>query len=87
MTATTTLRIETLQTDLKDIIARLRLGETITLVAPDGDPLAILVSLKKQAKPMSQPEWLAKWQSLVKEVDRKWQGDKSAIEILSEMRR
>ena len=87
MAATATLPVELLQSDLKELIARLHVGETVTLTASDGAPLAVLISLKAKPKPLSQSEWLAKWQTLSKEIDRHWKSDKSAVEILSEMRR
>ena len=87
MAATATLPVELLQSDLKELIARLHVGETVTLTASDGAPLAVLVSLKAKPKPLSQSEWLAKWQALSQEIDRHWKSDKSAVEILSEMRR
>ena len=32
-------------------------------------------------------EWLRQWRALGEEIDREWKSDKSAAEIISEMRR
>jgi len=36
---------------------------------------------------LSVPEWRQAWEMLALEVDLAWQGEKSALEVLSEMRR
>ena len=74
--------------NLKDLLERLRLGETVTLVGPDGVPLAILVSLRSapaESKPV--PDWEARWDALAEKVSQAWKSEKSATEILAEMRR
>ena len=79
--------------NLKGLLSELSLGETVTLADEDGTPLALLVSLKSEAAP-TQPiseqsisEWRAQMESLAKEVDAAWPGEKSALEELAEMRR
>ncbi len=82
------LPVDAAENQLKNLLRRLRLGETITLVAPDGAPLAILISLNPASAPtLSVPEWQSQWQTLSEEISRAWKGDKSAVEALSEMRR
>lgn len=85
--------IETAERNLKGLLAELSLGETVTLADSEGTPLALLVSLKSEAA-LTQPileqtisEWRAQMESLAKEVDTAWLGEKSALEELEEMRR
>jgi antitoxin (DNA-binding transcriptional repressor) of toxin-antitoxin stability system len=85
--------LETAEQNLKGLLAQLSLGETVTLADEDGNPLALLVSLKAEsadlqlASEQSDFEWRAQMESLAEEVDAAWQGDKSALEELAEMRR
>ena len=86
--AVMTMPVETAERDLKQLLERLRLGETVTLVNSDGTPLACLVSLKPapiEAEPIS--DWEARWDALARKVSQTWKGDQSAVEILGEMRR
>jgi hypothetical protein len=80
--------IETAEGDLRRLLAQLRLGETIMLVGSSGVPEALLVSLKSAPdRPLSTPDWEARWDALVGKVNQAWKGDKSALETLTEMRR
>jgi len=83
-----TVPVETAERDLKDLLEQLHLGETITLVSPEGTPLALVVSLKPppvEVEPAS--DWEARWDALTQKVSQAWKSDKSAVEILTEMRR
>ncbi len=87
-TTSVTVPVETAGRDLKQLLERLRWGETITLVSSEGTPLAVVVSLKSssvEGEPVS--DWDARWDELVRGVSRVWKSDKSAVEILTEMRR
>lgn len=80
--------IETAEHDLRNLLEQLRLGETVTLVSSEGAPLALLVSLKpapSKAEPDS--DWDARWDALAHQVSLAWKSEKSAVEILAEMRR
>jgi len=80
--------IEAAKHNLEDLLERLHLGETITLVSSEGTPLAVIVSLKPapvEAEPAS--DWEARWDALAQKVSRAWKSEKSAVEILTEMRR
>ena len=80
--------VETAEQDLRSLLARLRLGETITLVDAEGLPEALLVSLRAaSSQPQSAVDWEARWDALARKVGQAWQSDKSAQEILAEMRR
>ncbi len=83
-----TVPIETAERNLRSLLERLRLGETATLVSSTGAPEALLVSLKANAdKPQSALEWDAQWDALSERVTQAWRSEKSAVEILTEMRR
>lgn len=36
---------------------------------------------------VEKDEWTEEWEALAQEIDKAWKSDKSALEILSEMRR
>jgi antitoxin (DNA-binding transcriptional repressor) of toxin-antitoxin stability system len=83
-----TVPVETAERDLQHLLERLHLGETITLVSSEGMPLAVVVSLKPapaEVEPAS--DWEARWDALAQKVSQAWKSDKSAVEILMEMRR
>jgi len=85
---TTTLTVETAQRNLKDLLTQLHLGETLTLTGAEGKPLAVLISLEtSSAKTPMVSDWNARWDVLAQEIGSAWQSDKSAVEILAEMRR
>jgi antitoxin (DNA-binding transcriptional repressor) of toxin-antitoxin stability system len=74
--------------DLKSLLSELALGETVTLADADGKPLALLVSLNPELpRPVPDPDWIKKWDALAKEIDEAWQGEKTGLEELAEMRR
>lgn len=80
--------VETAEHDLRSLLAQLKLGETITLVSSKGVPEALLVSLKAApSQPQSLVDWEARWDTLARKIGQAWKSDKSAQEILTEMRR
>jgi antitoxin (DNA-binding transcriptional repressor) of toxin-antitoxin stability system len=80
--------VETAQNDLRSLLEQLELGETITLVSPEGVPEALLVSLKAvPSQPHSLADWEKRWDALARKIGQAWKSDKSAEEILAEMRR
>ena len=80
--------VETAQDDLRSLLEQLKLGETITLVSPEGVPEALLVSLKAApSQPQSSVDWEARWDALTRKIGQAWKSNKSAQEILTEMRR
>jgi hypothetical protein len=88
-----TLPIETAERDLRGLLEELTLGETVTLVGSEGVPQALLVSLRSAlAKPVlretqAESDWEARWDALAQQVSDAWQSEKSAVELLTEMRR
>jgi len=74
--------------NLEELLRRLPFGESITLIGPEGRPVALLVSLKTaKAVPKPVSDWDARMDELAQKVSRAWKGEKSAVEVLSEMRR
>ena len=74
--------------NLEKLIEGLSLGESITLIGPEGCPVALLVSLNPGTtakKP--DADWDARMDGLARKVCRAWKGERSAVEVLSEMRR
>ena len=83
-----TVPIEAAQKDLEHLLDELQLGETVTLVGSEGVPQAVLISLKATAvKPQSISDWDARWDALAQKISQAWNSDKSAVEVLTEMRR
>ena len=83
-----TVPIETAERDLRNLLERLQLGDTVTLVGSEGVPEALLVSLKSApAKLQPLPDWEMRWDALTRRVSQAWKSEKSAVEILTEMRR
>jgi hypothetical protein len=83
-----TLPIETAERDLRSLLEELNLGETVTLIGSEGMPQALLVSLKPLLRETeAEADWEARWAALARQVSDAWQSEKSAVELLSEMRR
>lgn len=83
-----TLPIETAERDLRRLLEELNLGETVTLIGSEGMPQALLVSLKPVLRETeAEADWEARWDALARQVSDAWQSEKSAVELLSEMRR
>lgn len=83
-----TLPIETAERDLRGLLEELNLGDTVTLIGSEGKPEALLVSLKPVLRETEEEaNWEARWDTLARQVSDAWQSEKSAVELLSEMRR
>jgi prevent-host-death family protein len=84
----TSVSLETAKHNLEGLLEKLHLGETVTLVNSEGTPVAVLISLKSTPnKPQLVSDWMAEWDALAQKISRAWKSDKSAVEILTEMRR
>ena len=81
-----TIPIEATKRNLDSLLQQLHTGDTISLTSPDGQLVAVLV-LVKSAPKMQASDWQVRWDALAKRISHSWQGDKSALEILREMRR
>ena len=75
--------------NLEKLLKGLSFGESITLTGPEGGPVALLVSLKpgKIVQKSAAIDWDARMDELARKVSCAWKGEKSAVDILSEMRR
>ena len=73
--------------NLEEILSKLSPGETATLIDPEGKPMAVLVPLKSSEDAAKGIDWDAEWEAMAKEIDLAWKSKKSALEILTEMRR
>jgi len=79
--------VDSAKKNLEDILAKLSPGETATLIGPGGRPMAVLVPLRSSEDVAAEINWDAEWQALAREIDSAWKSEKSALEILAEMRR
>jgi hypothetical protein len=70
------------------LLEKLNLGESVTLVGSEGVPQALLVSLKPVLRETQvEADSDVRWEALARQVSEAWQSKKSAVELLSEMRR
>ena len=83
---TQSITIETAKRNLDALIEQMRTGDTITLTKSDGEPVAVIMPMETAQK-MEASEWQARWDAMVEKVSRSWTSDKSALEVLQEMRR
>jgi antitoxin (DNA-binding transcriptional repressor) of toxin-antitoxin stability system len=85
---TEAVSVKNAQCKLEELLLRLPFGESITLTGRDGRPVALLVSLK-QGRSAQTPvsDWDARMDELAQKISRAWKGEKSGIDVLSEMRR
>jgi len=82
--------VEAAKKNLENILTRLSPGETATLIGPKGRPLAVLVPLsisESGVEREADEEWDEEWDDLGCQIDAAWKSEKSALEILLEMRR
>ena len=79
--------VDSAKKNLENILARLSPGETATLIGPEGRPMAVLVPLRYSEDIAKEIDWDEQWQALAQRIDSAWKSKKSALQILSEMRR
>ena len=82
------IRLKSAGRNLEKLLEGLSLGESITLIGPEGCPVALLVSLNP-GNIVKKPDvdWDARMDDLARKVSRAWKGERSAVDVLSEMRR
>ena len=74
--------------ELKDLVERLPPGESVTLCDANGEAVALLVSVRSETPDgTASSSWWARWDALAERIARNWKSEKSAVEIVSEMRR
>ena len=80
--------IKNAECNLEELLEGLSLGESITLIGPEGGPVALLISLRPgKIMQKSAIDWDTRMDDLARKVSRSWRGEKSAVDVLSEMRR
>jgi len=57
------------------------------IITQRGEPVAVLLPVDAAPPPADPDEVWARLEALGQEIARNWQSEKSAVEILSEMRR
>lgn len=84
----TDISIEAAGPLLREAVGHLRPGEKVNLIGPDGKQIAVVMSLSREAEgPLSPDEWLARLDARAERIGKAWKSEKSAVEIISEMRR
>jgi len=84
----TEISIDALGPQLRELLDRLPAGEPVTVLGTDGKPVAILYPVKPHQEPaMSDEEWFAEVEEMAKRISKAWKSEKTALEVLSEMRR
>ena len=83
----TDVSVEAATHRLEKLLESMELGQTVRVIGPAGEPLALVVSLRGgQAAAKDGQDWDAEWDALAEKVGKAWKSEKSAVEIISEMR-
>ncbi|MBM4031035.1 MAG: hypothetical protein FJ291_04535 [Planctomycetes bacterium] len=84
----TSVSVEAMGPELRQLIELLPEGETVEILGDAGEQVALLLTVKQGSEmPLSPDEWLAELDALAEEIGRAWKSEKSAVELVSEMRR
>jgi len=84
----TSISIDATGPKLKELLEHLPKGETVSILGSDGEPMAVVIPAEPPTDEAVSPEvWIAEWRALAQEIGKAWKSDKSAVELLSEMRR
>lgn len=79
--------VEAVGRDLQSLLEGLNLGETVILVDAGGVPQTLLVSLQPPLRSSQvKADWEARWDTLARQVSKAWKSEKSAVELLTDMR-
>jgi hypothetical protein len=79
--------VEAVGRDLQSLLEGLNLGETVILVDAESVPQALLISLRPVLRDsQAEAEWEARWETLARQVSKAWKSEKSAVELLADMR-
>ncbi len=89
--------VRTLPPKMIQLLKHLHVGETVRFVSETGETEAVLVSVRSLAASQSFEQdqsvlsendaWLEDWQDMAQRITADWIGDKSAVEIIAELRR
>jgi antitoxin (DNA-binding transcriptional repressor) of toxin-antitoxin stability system len=83
----TTITLDEAAQQLRTLLRQLSLGDTVTLTEANGAPIAVLIGLSPTASSPPVSDWSQRWRRLAAQIDRAWQTEQSALQILTEMRR
>ena len=82
--------------DIRGLLTGLSLGQAVTLADTSGEPVALLVSLRKETNghslkvakaPTETEAWLTQWRELAEAIGQGWPAGQSAADVIAEMRR
>lgn len=89
--------VRTLPPTMIELLKQLPAGETVRFVSEFGETEAILVSIRGSMESQSlledqsilseQDTWLQDWQDMAQRIAADWKSDKTAVEVVSELRR
>ena len=86
--------IETAIDHLDKLLEAMSLGETVTLVDQNGQPTALLVSLKTQEAQKANVEsdatlvnrWFEQLDALTARISPSWMGEINAVSVIADVR-
>ncbi len=79
--------IRELKTRASELVRAVKERRAQYVIAQRGEPVAILLPVDAVTPPPDPNEVWARLEMLGREIAKNWQSEKSAVEILSEMRR
>jgi len=79
--------IRELEARASEVVRAVKERRARYIITQRGRPAAVLLPLDALPPPPDPDEVWARLEALGEEIARSWQSDKSAVEILSEMRR
>lgn len=91
----TIVPMKELPAHLVELIHGLNAGESLTFVSELGEPEAVLVAIDSEQESLQtnqhiepiRDEWFADWDRMARAIAKDWKINKSAVDVLSEMRR
>jgi len=79
--------IRELKTRVSEVVRAVKETRARYIVTQHGKPAALIIPLDAEIKKTDTDEVWARLEKLGEEIAKGWQSEKSAVEILSEMRR
>ena len=85
--ATEEIGIRQLKTHASEVVRAVKEKRTRYVITQHGKPAALIIPLDAEPAPEKGDEVWERLEKLREELGKGWQSEKSAVEILSEMRR
>ncbi len=79
--------IRELKARASELVRAVKESRAQYIITQRGEPVAVLLPVDAAPPPPDPDEVWARLEALGQEIARNWQSEKSAVEILSEMRR